>query len=52
MTAIDCFQKLVDSSADQPSRAMVRHCQHWAKKDVGSYWDTSWGIFEEDCYEA
>jgi len=51
MTAIDCFQKLVDASADQPSRAMVRHCQYWAQKDVGSYWDTSWGDFgDEDQY--
>eukprot|EP00656_Telonema_subtile_P050034 TRINITY_DN6376_c0_g1_i5.p1 TRINITY_DN6376_c0_g1~~TRINITY_DN6376_c0_g1_i5.p1 ORF type:complete len:581 (-),score=189.70 TRINITY_DN6376_c0_g1_i5:53-1795(-) len=47
ITAIDCFQKLVKRCDDRPSKAMIQHCHHWIKRDVGSYWDTSWELFDE-----
>merc|ERR1712146_511543 len=47
MTAIDHFQKLLDIAADRPARAMIAHCRHFIKKDVGSYWNTSWDDFEQ-----
>ena len=48
MTAIDHFQKLLDIAADRPARAMIAHCRHFIKKDVGSYWNTSWADFESE----
>ena len=39
---------MVDTCNDRPSKAMIRHCHYWIKRDVGSYWDTSWELFEED----
>jgi len=47
ITAIEFFQQLVHLCNDRPSAAMIQHCHHWIKRDVGSYWDTSWEIFDE-----
>jgi len=48
ITAIEVFQKMIDLCNDRPSKAMIQHCHYWIKRDVGSYWDTSWELFEED----
>jgi len=48
ITAIEFFQQLTNLCNDRPSTAMIQHCHHWIKRDVGSYWDTSWEIFDEE----
>ena len=40
ITAIEFFQQLVHLCNDRPSAAMIQHCHHWIKRDVG-YTSTS-----------
>merc|ERR1712070_1362563 len=52
MTSIECFHELFSKTSDRAAQAMISHARHWVKRDLGSYWDTSWELFGDDWDEV